>query len=132
MVLEHEIQMGYLDGAESALRSGLPWPDLDRVLEQLYEHSNAHFLAENHLMRLQAYPEYGAHSGEHDDMVGLIEELRKAAVARETGAALAVLGRFRGTLVAHIQDMDRRLASFVAEHGIPIVRRPDALARPEG
>ena len=70
MDLEHRLQMGLIHALEEALRAGQPRDETTKILSQLYEYTNAHFLAENLLMRLYAYPEYGFREGVVDTCVG--------------------------------------------------------------
>jgi hemerythrin-like metal-binding protein len=123
MDLEHRLQIGLIHALDEALRAGQPREEVAKILTQLYEYTNAHFLAENLLMRLHAYPEYGAHSDEHDRLVVSLDALRRTFDSGETAMTLESIESLRGWLAVHIQGMDRRLSSYVAENGIPVVRR---------
>lgn len=123
MDLEHRLQIGLIHALEDALRAGQSREEVAKILAQLYEYTNAHFLAENLLMRLHAYPDYAGHADEHDRLVGGLEALRKTFDSGETSMTLESLESLRSWLSVHIQGMDQRLSSYVAENGIPVVRR---------
>jgi hemerythrin-like metal-binding protein len=123
MDLEHRLQIGLIHALEDALRAGQSREEVAKILGQLYEYTNAHFLAENLLMRLHAYPDYAGHAAEHDRLVDGLEALRKTFDSGETSMTLESLESLRSWLSVHIQGMDRRLSTYVAENGIPVVRR---------
>lgn len=69
---EHALELALLRTLADALAAG----DRSRcqaLLGQLEDLTNAHFLAEQLLMRLHGYPGYAAHQMEHDQ---LMDELR--------------------------------------------------------
>ncbi len=74
-------------------------------------------------MRLHAYPEYGAHTEEHDRLVGSLDSLRRTFDSGETALTLESIESLRSWLAVHIQGMDLRLSTYVAENGIPVIRR---------
>ncbi len=123
MDLEHRLQIGLIHALDEAIRAGQDREEVAKILSQLYEYTNAHFLAENLLMRLHAYPDYQAHADEHDRLVGSLESLRRTFDSGETGLTLDSIEALRNWLGVHIQGMDRRLSSYVAENGIPVSRR---------
>ena len=123
MDMEHRIQVSLIQALEGAVRAGETDGRLGQIVTQLYDYTSAHFLAENLLMRLHAYPEYEAHSADHDRLVALLEELVRAVEAGEPMVSLETMGSLRSWLVTHIQGMDQRLSSFVAEQSAPALRR---------
>ena len=123
MDLEHRLQIGLIHALDEAIRAGQDRAEVAKILAQLYEYTNAHFLAENLLMRLHAYPDYQSHADEHDRLVGSLEGLRRTFESGETTMTLESIEALRSWLAVHIQGMDRRLSSYVAENGIPVVRR---------
>jgi hemerythrin len=123
MDLEHRLQIELIDALDEAIRAGQTRAEVAEILAQLYEYTNAHFLAENLLMRLHAYPEYPSHADEHDRLVAGLEGLRRTFDSGETSMTLESIESLRSWLAVHIQGMDWRLSSYVAENGIPVVRR---------
>ena len=123
MDLEQRLQIGLIHALDEAIRSGQPRDEVSKILTQLYEYTNAHFLAENLLMRLHSYPEYQAHADEHDRLVGSLEALRREFDSGELSMTLESIESLRAWLAVHIQGLDRRLSTYVAENGIPVVRR---------
>jgi hemerythrin-like metal-binding protein len=114
---EHRVQLDLV----RALRETLTRGDEDRtassdLLRQLLDYSEAHFLSEQLLMRLYAYPAYEEHVHEHDR---LIERLRGISSdwAEGGGAAVDLLARVEDWLVTHMSTTDRALEGYLAEHG---------------
>ena len=58
---EHQVQMGLLLGLEQGLALGKSREQLLSILYQLVDYTNVHFMSEQMLMRLYAYPEIAAH-----------------------------------------------------------------------
>lgn len=108
--VEHELQIELVHAVRTALAAG-DVATAQAAIGRLDDVTNAHFLAEQLLMRLHAYPGYAAHVQEHD---GLIEELRKLwRQPLEAGDAEAVAQRLELWLRAHIATADEAFASFL-------------------
>jgi hemerythrin-like metal-binding protein len=123
MDLEHHLQIGLIDALEDSVRGGKARTEITAILSQLYEFTNGHFLAENLLMRLHGYPEYQEHANEHDALSEILEGLRRKFEPGGPSLTPEAIDTFRGNLTAHILGMDQRLSEYVAEHGIPAMRR---------
>jgi hemerythrin-like metal-binding protein len=119
---EHQVQLELL----AALQAALEASDLARSEESfsvLESYTTTHFLAEQLLMRLNAYPGYEAHVQEHDRLLDELRRLRRAIRSEAEPRALA--GRVERWLRTHIQTADQAFANFVKEHP----RQPGQLAR---
>lgn len=111
--LEHDQQLRIL----RAIREALAQSELGlakRLVDDLDDYTNMHFLLEETLMIKRAYPGYSAHRLEHERLIG---ELRKL------GSVSALLGREGGVsatkmletwLLRHIQTFDRAFADYIA------------------
>ena len=115
---EHRLQLDLLDALRQAVEAGRPSGDVAEILDQLVEYSNAHFLAEQLVMRLHAYPLFDAHVQEHDRLIAHGRRIRDAVSAGETQATVALLDELRAWLLGHIDGMDRSYAEFTALAGV--------------
>lgn len=110
---EHAVEMQIVRSLQGALL------DNDReaaseLLGQLEDFTNAHFLAEQLLMRLHAYPGYEAHQLEHDRLIGELVDLRQSIESGKQDSATAVEA-IEAWLLTHIHTSDEDLANFLKQ-----------------
>ncbi|MFN2443265.1 MAG: bacteriohemerythrin [Thermoanaerobaculia bacterium] len=109
---EHALQIQLLHSIEQALEAGDRLRALN-LLAQLEDFSDAHFAAEQILMRYHSYPGYQAHELEHGK---LLEELRRIRDRIEEGNGMELVAEARAIrkwLMTHIDTADRAFAEFV-------------------
>lgn len=83
------------------------------ILEQLVEHTRAHFRTEEGLMLEHGYPEYATHMREHKDLLDQLETVRRK-VTGGTGPAFAAGADFSSDWVmVHLLGSDRKLGAFL-------------------
>jgi hemerythrin len=124
---EHEVQIRLLEELEAALRSRPDRPRVSALLHQVVEYANVHFLSEELLMRLQSYPGYDAHVGEHARLMEEIRGLEREVEHGHREASADLAAAVRDWIVTHIQTEDGLFESWL--EGTSAV--PDA-ARPAG
>ena len=108
---EHALQLRLLRELVENLDSG-DAPAALEVFDRLGDFTNAHFLAEELLMRLHAYPAYESHAAEH---AGFVEELGaiRARLAGGVGEEVREdADAFARRLLAHIATADNALGEF--------------------
>lgn len=109
---EHALQIQLLHSIERALEASDALRALN-LLAQLEDFSDAHFAAEQILMRYHSYPGYQAHELEHGK---LLEELRRIRdrIEDQDGSELVTEARaIRNWLMSHIETADQAFAEFV-------------------
>lgn len=114
---EHALELQIVRAIQKALASG-DRSEIPQLLEKLEDFTNAHFLAEQLLMRLHAYPGYEAHQQEHD---GLMEELKglTQALLDDDGADPAQAAQsLERWLITHIQSEDQALAEYLKQQEV--------------
>jgi len=91
MEREHELELRLVRELQAALGAGdrAAAEALFRSLEELTE---AHFLGEQLLMRLHAYPAYAAHQEEHDRLIGELRGLAEAVASADPPDPVAAAG----------------------------------------
>ena len=82
------------------------------LFERLDHFTNEHFLAEELLMRLHAYPAFEAHTAEHGQFVEELKTLRTRLSSDGTGAVQDDADAFSRRLLAHIATTDHALGVF--------------------
>lgn len=111
---EHALELQIVRSIQTALAD----EDREKVrelLQQLEDFTNAHFLAEQLLMRLHAYPGYEAHQEEHDQ---LMTELRELTQSLQTGTSVDPAQEAENLerwLLTHIQSSDQTLAEYLKQ-----------------
>ena len=101
---EHQVQLGLLQALCTAARENQDTASLGVILDQLIAYSEAHFMSEELLMRLYAYPDYDDHVNEHEQMLDALDELTE-------GPAIEALSAL---LLRHIGDRDAKLHHYLA------------------
>ena len=85
----------------------------------LVSYTETHFMAEQLIMRLHAYPDYEAHQREHDRSMELLADIRDTNDTGESALTEALAERLERLLVTHMEHGDQALAAFLAEKGTP-------------
>lgn len=116
--LEHRQQIELIDALHRAVREGRETAQIDEILESLHEFSRAHFLSEELLMRLHAYPDYERHMRDHEIMSGIMKDLREAHRMGQSVFSLSVMSELRAHLVGHIRSCDRDLGNHLRTSGV--------------
>lgn len=114
---EHELQIALVDAFERVAGAN-ERAEAGRILEQMAELSEMHFLAEELVMQLHQYPGYEAHANEHGN---LLKEMRRLLAQNAAGTldiTLELAHRLRRTLRDHLCGTDYALSAYMREQGI--------------
>jgi hemerythrin len=112
MEREHALEIQMVRELQAALAAG----ELEaarELFDRLEEFTNAHFLAEQLMMRLHAYPEFAAHQDEHDRLIAELRALRRTLTADEPADPAAAVARLERWLFAHMNSQDSTLAEYL-------------------
>jgi hemerythrin len=115
---EHELQLEVVRALEASVGSRDRSRALD-LLRKLEDITNAHFLAEQLLMRQHAYPAYQAHQQEHDRLIGELATLKSALEEGWEATPRLDTWSVELWLLRHIQSSDRALAAFLTDRRTP-------------
>lgn len=116
MEREHALEIQMVRELQAAIAAGDALAAA-ALFDRLEEFTNAHFLAEQLLMRLHAYPAFEAHQQEHDRLIGELRDLRRALEGAEPGDPATAVARLERWLYAHMQSADSALADFLRRPG---------------
>jgi hemerythrin len=105
---EHDIQMRLAQNLCNVVRTGTDSGMAREILDHLLAYSDAHFMSEQLLMRLSAYPDYGDHVQDHDQMMERLETLQGQGGVPSLAEAEAV----QQFLAAHIGTRDRGFSDY--------------------
>ncbi len=115
---EHRLQVGLVSALEELVQQGRDAEMIARCMAQLVDFTSVHFLSEELMMRLYAYPAHDAHALEHGRLTDQVEQIRRVLEGGDRPAALAAMGELRSWLGDHIHAMDRAFASWCEKNGI--------------
>ena len=117
MEAEHKLLHDLLHELQSALTEDRA-EAVEELLGRFEDVANLHFMEEQVLMRLHAYPGYEAHQQEHDNLVAELGELSRRITAGEFADAAAAAKSLEDWLMIHMNTTDTALESFLEEEGI--------------
>lgn len=109
---EHALELQIVRSIQTALGTKNR-QQLGELLQQLEDFTNAHFLGEQLLMRLHAYPGYQAHQEEHDNLMRELKELSQRLLTQESSDPAKEAENLERWLITHIQSEDQALAEFL-------------------
>jgi len=91
---------------------------VSEILNELLEHTVAHFSRENEMMEKSKFPAYAMHKAEHDRHLQEFEALIKYFEKTKDPRAIAthIEGNLEKWLIHHIQTMDTVTAQFLAQN----------------
>lgn len=114
---EHALELQMVRALQEALTQG----DRTRtvvLMDQLETFANAHFLAEQHLMRLHAYPGFASHLLEHDRLIAELRELSSRILGDPAADASSAVETLELWMLTHIHTEDEALAEFLRKPAI--------------
>ncbi len=106
---------GWVDQAQMELTLNPDGSEVDFERADLQDFTNAHFLAEQLLMRLHSYPGFEAHQREHDDLMEELRGLGETLLADDATDPAEAATSLERWLIAHIQSEDQALAEFLRQ-----------------
>jgi hemerythrin len=115
---EHDLQMQLLDSLSQAIQRGGELSPMKYILEQFIEFSDMHFLSEQLVMRLHAYPGYEPHLEEHTRLMKKVREVRSNLLQGENAPSLLLVQELREWLVTHIAQEDAAFGIYLKKQGV--------------
>lgn len=112
---EHQVQVRLLLALQQALIEQQDAAAAAEILEQLTAYTNAHFMAEQLLMRLHSYPQYDQHVKEHDQLVEYMQALQRGQEAGDTTLSLQALESLKSGILGHTKGSDYQFGCFLKE-----------------
>ena len=116
MDAEHELLHGLLDELKRELEAG--GPRIRELLDLFDAAARAHFVEEQSLMRLHAYPGYGAHQNEHDELVEELDRLTGTIDTGDAADAARLADALDRWLTVHMRTTDAALEAYLRDEGI--------------
>jgi methyl-accepting chemotaxis protein len=111
---EHYLQIAIMTAIEGCLSDGSEKSLVLELLDQLIGLSEVHFLSEQLLMRIHAYPALAAHQQEHQRLTAEVRRIEQAfasAGSEDLGQSVKSLKHW---VIGHIQTMDHAFGQFLS------------------
>jgi hemerythrin-like metal-binding protein len=118
MDAEHRLLVSLVNALDELVRQGQEASLVAKTAGQLVSFTNVHFLSEELMMRIYAYPQHDAHKAEHGRLAQQVDEIRRSLETNEKPATLAMIEGLHRWLVDHIKSMDQVFALWCARNGI--------------
>lgn len=115
---EHAVEIQMVHALQAALVEGERAKAIV-LMDQLEIFANAHFMAEQHLMRLHAYPGFESHEIEHDRLIAELRELSTRILEHPEAGNQAAVEALEAWLMVHIRTEDEALAEFLRRAHAP-------------
>lgn len=113
MHAEHDVQIELLSAFEDAVGRQQSLAALEEILKQLTDYTSVHFLSEQLLMRLYAYPDYEQHEQRHTQLMERIHTLQESLADGDRERTLTTVQQLRDGILGHISHDDAALAHYL-------------------
>ena len=112
---EHRVQLGLIDALHDAVRQGNEPAVVGEILDQFIAYSELHFVSEELLMRLYAYPDYADHMQDHQTLIENLRRIKAEYQAGDQAPAIDASRRIKDLLLAHIHGRDHAFAKYLTD-----------------
>ena len=110
------VQLGLADAVVQAVERSEPAEQVAQLVAQFIDYTELHFMSEQLLMRLHAYPDYAEHVADHE---AIVEQLRALSESTDNDSASPLTaewaGKLKGQMLGHIRNRDAALHAYLAE-----------------
>jgi hemerythrin len=113
---EHLVQLGLADAVVQAVERGEPAAEVAQLVAQFVDYTELHFMSEQLLMRLHAYPDYAEHVADHETIVEQLQALRESSEGEAASPLTAERAhKVKGQMLGHIRNRDAALHAYLAD-----------------
>lgn len=113
MQAEHDVQIELLRALGDAVSRQRSTEELEEILQQLMDYTSVHFLSEQLLMRMYAYPDYEQHEQRHTQLMERIGVLHDSLADGDRERTLTTVRHLREGILGHIEQDDAALANYL-------------------
>lgn len=110
---EHQVQIGLLDAFSKMINEDAPGSQIDEMFNQLASYSEVHFMSEQLLMRMYAYPDYDDHVQDHETMIEHLDRIKQNFMSGNNDKALEAANEMRNFLLGHINSRDQAFSDYL-------------------
>ncbi len=107
---EHDVQLGLLQALCRAVADNRDAASVSEILDQLIAYSEAHFMSEELLMRLNSHDDYADHVDDHGQMLDVLRQIAADHAAGNSPLLAAQAAEILAFVRGHIDTRDQRFA----------------------
>ena len=111
---EHTIQVQLINLLENALSEKRGRDEIVKILDQLLQFSQVHFMSEHLIMRQHSYDGFDEHDNEHGELIDQFQEVKQNIRSDETRLDEHNFNHLRDKLLNHIATQDQKLSDFLS------------------
>jgi hemerythrin len=115
---EHQKLISLVNDLYSAMLEGRGKSVADQILHGMADYTLSHFVNEERLMRLHAYPGFEAHKAEHEKLTKQVKHLQEEARGGKTVVSMEVMRFLQHWLVDHIVGVDKQYSAHLRAAGV--------------
>ena len=112
---EHQVQIGMLDAFCTLIEEDKPQSKIQEVLDQLISYSEVHFMSEQLLMRMYAYPDYDDHVQDHEAMSDHLNKIKHSYTSDQAKMAIETAHNMKKFLIGHINTRDQAFSDYLSK-----------------
>ena len=112
---EHDEQIKLLSAFGDAVSRQQSMAELEEICKQLMDYTSTHFLSEQLLMRMYAYPDYEQHEQRHTRLMERIGTLQESLADGDRDRMLTTVQHLRDGILGHIEQDDAALAHYLQQ-----------------
>lgn len=112
---EHRKLVNLIAAMYVSLRDKEPQETVEKVLNEIVEYTQTHFVNEEALMEEALYPTIADHKKEHQDLIEEVSEYQQRLMSDFPDGRQDLYKFLRDWLINHIMDSDKAFGEFVAK-----------------
>lgn len=114
---EHDVQIRLLEAIEKGAAEQRPGHELSELVDQLVEYTNVHFLSEQLLMRMYAYPAYAEHEDHHNELLDRIKDMQGTLMGGDEERLPQMARSLQEWITGHIERDDALFSRYLEAGG---------------
>lgn len=115
---QHQRLFELLNKLHDGMRAGYGRTVLLRILEELFEYTNQHFVEEERAMHFFSYPSAAAHQAQHDTLRAQVSQFLKECQEGAGRIRVEIVNFGVRWLTHHILNIDREYRDFFSERDL--------------
>jgi hemerythrin len=116
--MQHKNLVDLINELHQAMITRTGKEHLGKILSNLLKYTQAHFKAEEGILKSNQYPDFINHKVEHDRFTKTVLDFQSKFQRNEIGLTIDVMDFLKDWLSKHIMGVDKRYAPFLNAKGV--------------
>jgi hemerythrin len=113
--LEHRKLVTLIEAMHTSIRDKEPKDSIERVVNEIVDYTQSHFVNEELLMHNEQYPQFADHKVEHQNLIEEVDVFKERLLSNFPDGRQDLYRFLREWLINHILESDKKFAAYVAE-----------------